>query len=526
MGMGDFLSFITTGTTQEEDWRRKRLEDEEFKARQFQNQGSQREIEEDAYKKKARDEANAVIDEIIKGEAAGPQKAVESARPEIEQAGTAAATSKLGQQYEQGETLTQEQKRDLVSKANARYPSLGRLPGLAVNRNLASLKTSGGNISSLSDVQKFGYVAPSKPESTPESIAAGKEASTAAESKIRSEYKPDYVSQFAEATNKLGKYGDIATPFLRGKKDLAEIQARGELEKSKERGGLFTGWKERSRQWDEIGKLQPGTPEREEAEKNYYAKWATSGYFGTTPQVMEATGKKAAISASAGAQGKASGEQAAIEGGKGTVGYEASGTLRKEFQALPEIKDLKVINANKSKANDTWTAYKAGKASPYEVDQSLAFFANKALDPTSVVMPGEFERFAKGLGYKKLEAFVEAFVGGGLKLTDRERQGMLNIVNRSFDQIKGLAKPQYEEYVDLAKRRGVDPQDVVGGIDYIFNPKAKNQPGEGRIPTEESVKSGEAERAAKLSAEPIGSRKVTSKGIFIKEADGKWYLQK
>jgi hypothetical protein len=284
--------------------------------------------------------------------------------------------------------------------------------------------------------------------------------------------KPNDVEEYRKSLDEFAPFGDLGKTYLGGKKDLAEIQNKEELAKSRgEGGGLFSGWRERSKQWDTIGQMDPGSPEREAAEKDYYAKWATSGYFGTTPLALETTGKKAAISGKAGQIGKAAGEQAAISGGQGTAAYEASGTLRKEFQALPEIKDLKVINANRAKANDTWKAYKGGNASPYEVDQSLAFFANKALDPGSVVMPGEFERFAKGLGYKKLEAFVQAFVSGGLKLTDREREGMLNIVNRSFEQIKGIAKPQYEEYVELSKRRGVDPQDVVGGIDYIFNPK-------------------------------------------------------
>jgi hypothetical protein len=92
------------------------------------------------------------------------------------------------------------------------------------------------------------------------------------------------------------------------------------------------------------------------------------------------------------------------------------------------MKDVKIINSNFKKASDVMTSYKQGKAKPYEVDQSLAFFANKALDPGSVVMPGEFERFAKGLGYQKYPAFVDAFLHGGLQLTDEQRQGMFNML--------------------------------------------------------------------------------------------------
>lgn len=175
--------------------------------------------------------------------------------------------------------------------------------------------------------------------------------------------------------------------------------------------------------------------------------------------------------AAAAQRGKAAGESQAIGSGQGTAAFGTADDLRTRFENIPEMKELKVIAGNVSKARDAMAEYKAGRAKPYEVDQSLAFFANKALDPNSVVMPGEFERFAKGLGYQSLQAFVEAFARGGLKLTDEQREGMLNIVERGYKTALSMAKPQYEQYKKLAEKRQVDAGDVVGGYDYIFNPK-------------------------------------------------------
>jgi hypothetical protein len=164
--------------------------------------------------------------------------------------------------------------------------------------------------------------------------------------------------------------------------------------------------------------------------------------------------------------------------GTGTMGAQSPDSFknvmaaRKEFNDLSEIKTLKTVMPNYQKAEEVFTRYRAGKASPYEVDQALGYFASKALDPNSVVMPGEFDRFAKGIGITGgVEALVKQAAGGGLKLTDSQRQDMFNIVKGSIGVAKNNAKEQYGYYKGLADEYGVDGNKIVGGASYLFDEK-------------------------------------------------------
>lgn len=271
----------------------------------------------------------------------------------------------------------------------------------------------------------------------------------------------------------------------------------------KKRGGIGAAALEMKKQ--ELDKKISGLPDGEEKQwysDNYYELLTTpSAVVQYSPKGLKGAKDKAGMTtegrlskenemagtsaetekiissakASGSAQGKAAGESAAISSGNNPQAYSIVDDLRTRFENIPEMKDLKVINANYKKATDVMAAYKSGKAKPYEIDQSLAFFANKALDPNSVVMPGEFERFAKGLGYKSLQAMVDAFASGGLKLNDENREAMYNIVQRSYNSAIDLARPQYEMYRGLATKRSVSPEDVTGGYDYLFKGNVGSQ---------------------------------------------------
>lgn len=154
--------------------------------------------------------------------------------------------------------------------------------------------------------------------------------------------------------------------------------------------------------------------------------------------------------------------------------------LRKEFDTSPEIKTLQVSAPNYNKAVSTFERYKKHEATPYEIDQALGYFASKALDPNSVVMPGEFDRFARGIGVSGgVEAFAKQALSGGLKLTDAQRQSMMNIVENGYMRAKESANEKYSFYNNVAKKYGIDPQDVTGGADYLF--RTKKEPAQQKV---------------------------------------------
>jgi hypothetical protein len=234
------------------------------------------------------------------------------------------------------------------------------------------------------------------------------------------------------------------------------------------------------RLWDEMRAVVDDPNSTEEEKKLAKLKFAALNRGGYTPmstldpevQTLEVNKRyRMGLAGAAGSQkGKAAGEQDVLEaGGTSTLTAGMASGLRTEFQAHPEIKALKTATTAAISAEDVWNKYKAGQATRYEVDQTLGYFIAKALDPSSVVMPGEFDRAAKGLsGVENAQALATKLINGGLNLTDTQRQGMLNIVKRSVKTAKQQTKPLYDNYRRMAKKRKVDPEDVTGAYDYLF----------------------------------------------------------
>lgn len=243
-------------------------------------------------------------------------------------------------------------------------------------------------------------------------------------------------------------------------------------------GGMMGGWALRSKEWDAIAGMPEGK-EKNAAKISYLYKWSPSTAFTASPEGIDNAFKRARATAEAGQLGKVAGETAAA-GGVNPVTSQIVSDLRNEFLARKEIAGVSGLYQNWKKANSAFDDYKSGKASPYEVDQSLGYFASKALDPNSVVMPGEFDRFAKGLGLQSAQALAEQLINGGLKLTDDQRKALVNIVNRGYDSAKEGALPVYNFYRNQSTKKGQDPEDVTGMYDYIFaKPPLPAQPAPG-----------------------------------------------
>jgi Spy/CpxP family protein refolding chaperone len=277
------------------------------------------------------------------------------------------------------------------------------------------------------------------------------------------------------------KQSEFSTSGLSAMQDVGAVEKLGKTlfaESSAEKkgaGGMgLGGWQLRSKEWDAISQL-PESEEKEAAKLSYLYKWSPSSGYNASPESIEQAGKRSAETSFAGATAKIGAETAA-GGGVNPVKTERASGLRKEYADLPETKSIKTLYTNHSKANNAYKAYKEGKSSPYEVDQSLGYFASKALDPNSVVMPGEFDRFAKGLGVTEgASALATKLISGGLKLTDAQRDAMLNIVNNAFESAKEAGKQQHDYYAELAKNSGVDAENVVGSTKYIYEGKNKTE---------------------------------------------------
>ena len=130
-------------------------------------------------------------------------------------------------------------------------------------------------------------------------------------------------------------------------------------------------------------------------------------------------------------------------------------TLRKEFDALPEVKDFKAaLPVLMSARNAPDTA--AG-------DIDLAYAVGKIYDPKSVVRESEQKLvYTTGSVLQKLIGGANVALTGGTRLPSEVRQKLLNALNnrvlqfrQAYDQTRGT----YEGY---ANQSGFDPVNVIG----------------------------------------------------------------
>lgn len=272
---------------------------------------------------------------------------------------------------------------------------------------------------------------------------------------------------------------------------------------TKETGKLGIGASVYQMKKDDLARIRamPEGPEKEAAWEDFLMNSATGTAFGLSPEGIELASKRAGATGYAGAKGRTQAEMD-VGGGVNPVTNDLKVDLRNEFTNAKEIGNISSVYQNFNKAKNAFDLYSKGKIAPYEVDQSLAYYASKALDPNSVVMPGEFDRFAKGLGYQTAQAMVEQLLNGGLKLTDDQRRGMMNIVERSWNSAKDAAAPVREFYIKQAQKNNLDPYDVTGKYDYIFAEKKQpkqldKSPSEGKTSASSYLDEIRKRRAAK-----------------------------
>lgn len=132
--------------------------------------------------------------------------------------------------------------------------------------------------------------------------------------------------------------------------------------------------------------------------------------------------------------------------------------LMTSFRGEQIVKDY---NVNLNKKLSVEAIIKAGVGGPG--DLALVFEFMKALDPNSVVRETEYATAAKS---GNIFAGVFARFNGYLKeeggfLPPQVQQAFLSLVNAKFEVQRGLYENTAAQYRDIAKRQGLNPENVV-----------------------------------------------------------------
>jgi len=234
-------------------------------------------------------------------------------------------------------------------------------------------------------------------------------------------------------------------------------------------GGGDKAWQQRSAEF-EIIQAMPDGPDKDVAMVDYYNKWSPGTGYGASPRAIEQAGKKAA----AGITGRAEGEEEVLDKGIGSLYMKTVDDLRTNFQKTEPVQAMRIVKRMYDQANDLYKKYKQGRATPYEFDQSMGYFAAKALDYNSVVREGEFNRFIQGLGFTgSVTAFINQLIKGGLQLSEDAREALYGIVQRSYGTVTNEVRPYYDQYVKASIDRNVEPIDIVGPLSDIFEGQFK-----------------------------------------------------
>jgi hypothetical protein len=130
-------------------------------------------------------------------------------------------------------------------------------------------------------------------------------------------------------------------------------------------------------------------------------------------------------------------------------------TLRKEFDALPEVKDFKAalpVLISARNAPDT----AAG-------DIDLAYAVGKIYDPKSVVRESEQKLvYTTGSVLQKLLGGANVALTGGTRLQPEVRQKLLNALNNRVLQFRQAYDQSRSTYEGYANQSGFDPVNVIG----------------------------------------------------------------
>ena len=146
------------------------------------------------------------------------------------------------------------------------------------------------------------------------------------------------------------------------------------------------------------------------------------------------------------------------QGGENKPKFSEIASLRKEFTALPPVKNATEITRQYNNVYSLYAQYKQGKLGKNAFDQALITSLNKVLDPTSVVRESEFDRTSAGQAiWDKLGGYQQKLIQGGSGLTDANRADLVQALTINDSEVQNIVK----EYADIATRFNMLPEDVM-----------------------------------------------------------------
>lgn len=143
--------------------------------------------------------------------------------------------------------------------------------------------------------------------------------------------------------------------------------------------------------------------------------------------------------------------------------------LRKEFNSL--LKDFVQVS-------DAHARVRAAADQPSAAgDLALIFNYMKMLDPGSTIREGEFATAQNSTGVpNRLRARYNSIVDGK-RLADPQRKDFLDRAVKLFDAQLGEAQKTATAYEDIAKRAGVNPDNVLANFNVRNNPSSVEKEG-------------------------------------------------
>lgn len=159
-------------------------------------------------------------------------------------------------------------------------------------------------------------------------------------------------------------------------------------------------------------------------------------------------------------QAKQSNIMLRINAGAGQKSEKGETGLRKEFNALQEVKNYKTFSGQYATMAATMGKLKDFK-SLNPADQVLIMDFNKALDPSSVVRESEYARTPENMSIlNRASAATSRLMQGGV-LNQTERQALMQaakVMKQSYKSQYDAARAQYQR---IAEENGYSPRNVV-----------------------------------------------------------------
>lgn len=193
-----------------------------------------------------------------------------------------------------------------------------------------------------------------------------------------------------------------------------------------------------------------------------HVQWGSGGGGGAR---VVAQGAPKAEAAPSGYRWTANGALEAIPGGPGDPAVRALGTgskrefasLRKEFNALDEVKNFKDVAASYRQVR---ALASRPNASPAD-DTALTFSFMKMLDPGSVVREGEFALVGRGAGLPDQIVMQLARVDQGKGLTPTIRARLVETAAQIMLERRSAYDSVAANYRQIAQDLGVNPDQLV-----------------------------------------------------------------